>query len=191
MHLISPSLRCLRLLVAGNLPAAELELGLVFRCATWPDDAEMREGLAVHLAACEQHPRDLLWRVFLIASEHNAVVGHAGFKGESGHSGEVEIYWCVEPPWRGRGIAKAAAVSLCAHAFAGGAVKAITATISRQNVASQNVAVALGMHPVGRETKYGLPLWRLTRDEWRATTALAANSIPVIPVITVPRRAAG
>lgn len=180
MHLISPSLACLKLLVAGDLPAAEQELGLAFLCATWPDDAEMREGLAVHLAACEQHPRDLLWRVFMIADEHNAVVGHAGFKGGPRRSGEVEIYWCVEPRWRGQGIAKAVAASLCAYAFANDAVTVVTATIARQNTPSQHVAAALGMHPVARELQHGLPLWRLTRDEWRPLASSLTNTMPVI-----------
>ena len=180
VHLISPSLPCLKLLVAGDLPAAEQELGLEFLCAPWPDDAEMREGLAVHLAACEQHPRDLLWRVFMIADEHNAVAGHAGFKGGPTRSGEVEIYWCVEPRWRGRGIAKAVAASLCAYAFANDAVTVITATISPQNIPSQCVATALGMQPVGRELKHGLPLWRLTRDEWRPLASSLRHTMPVI-----------
>ncbi len=180
MYLIAPSLSCLKLLVAGDLPAAARELGLTFQPAIWPDDAEMREGLAVHLLACEQHPRDLQWRVFVIADAHREIVGHAGFKGGPGRSGEVEIYWCVEPPWRGRGIAKAAAAGLCAYAFASGAVGAIAATISRQNVASQNVAVALGMHPVSRETKHGLPLWRVTREEWRPPASQPAETMPVI-----------
>ena len=144
MHLISPSLHCLEHMVAGNLPAAERELGLRFLSAIWPDDAEMREGLAVHLAACAQHPRDLQWRVFVIADKQHTVVGHAGFKGGPGRGGEVEIYWCVEPPWRGQGIAKATAASLCAYAFASGAVTTITATISAQNIPSQCVATALG-----------------------------------------------
>jgi RimJ/RimL family protein N-acetyltransferase len=180
VRLISPSLSCLKLLVAGDLPAAEQELGLAFLCANWPDDAEMREGLAVHLAACEQHRRDLQWRVFMIADEHNAVVGHAGFKGGPARGGEVEIYWCVEPRWRGKGIAKAAAASLGAYAFASDAVTAITATIARQNIPSQHVAAALGMQPVGRELKHGLPLWRLTRDEWRPLASPLADSMPVI-----------
>ena len=166
MRLIAPSLDCLRLLVAGKLAAAGRGLGVTFQNAIWPDDAEMREGLAVHLGACEQNPRDLLWRVYVIADEFDAIVGHAGFKGGPGRTGELEIYWCVEPRWRGRGIAKASAASLCAHAFANGAVTAVTATIAPQNVPSQHVATALGMQPVGHELKHGLPLWRLKRDTW-------------------------
>jgi RimJ/RimL family protein N-acetyltransferase len=180
VHLISPSLACLTWLVAGDLSSVEREFGVTFLGAAWPDDAEMREGLAVHLAACEQHPRDLLWRVFMITDQHNAAMGHAGFKGAPGRSGEVEIYWCVEPPWRGKGIAKAAAASLCNYAFANSAITAITATIARQNVASQHVAAALGMHPVVRQTKYGLPLWRLPRDEWLLLASPLADAMPVI-----------
>ena len=183
MRLISPSLPCLERLVAGDLLAAELELGLAFRCATWPDDAEMREGLAVHLAACRQHSRDLLWRVFMIAGERNDVVGHAGFKGGPARGGEVEIYWCVEPRWRGQGIARAAAASLCAYAFANDAVTVITATIARQNIASQHVAAALGMRPAARELKHGLPLWRLARDEWLPLAAPLSDAMPVVAAV--------
>jgi RimJ/RimL family protein N-acetyltransferase len=181
VHLISPSLPCLELLVAGNLPAAERELGLAFQCASWPDDAEMREGLAVHLAVCEQNPRELLWRVYMIADDRDTVVGHAGFKGGPGRGGEVEIYWCVEPRWRGRGIAKAAAASLCAYAFADDAVTTITATIAEQNIASQHVAAALGMQRVARQLKHGLPLWRLARDAWSPRASPPAGSVRVVP----------
>jgi RimJ/RimL family protein N-acetyltransferase len=180
VRLISPSLPCLKLLVAGDLVAAGLEIGLAFRGLSWPDDAEMREGLAVHLAACKQNPRDLRWRVFVIADEHDVAVGHAGFKGGPGRSGEVEIYWCVEPRWRGKGVAKATAASLCAYAFANDAVTAITATIDRENVPSQHVAAALGMHPARREIRHGLPLWHLTRDEWRLLARPPSASLPVI-----------
>lgn len=179
MRLISPSLCCLKLLVASDLPAAGLELGLAFMCRTWPDDAEMREGLAVHLAVCDLNPGDLLWRVFLIADECNIAVGHAGFKGGPERGGEVEIYWCVEPRWRGRRIAQNAAASLCAHAFLNTEIMAITATIARQNIASQRVAAALGMRHVERELRHGLPLWRVARDDWLARALPHAGAMPV------------
>src|SRR5881394_1289813 len=115
VHLIPSSLACLRLLVAGSLSAAEQESGLVFNARIWPDDAEMREGLSVHLAACERDPDDLLWRVYLIAGGGDHAVGHAGFKGGPTRTGEVEIYWCVEPRWRQQGIATASAASLCRY----------------------------------------------------------------------------
>ena len=176
MHLITPSLPCLRQLVAGDLDAASHESGLSFE-RPWPDDPEMREGLAVHLSGCEQNPRDLLWRVYMIADDA-LVVGHAGFKGGPGRSGEVEMYWCVEPRWRGRGIAQAAATSLSHYAFSQRAVAAITATIARHNIPSQRVAMALGMHPVRAELKHGLPLWRMARDGWRVPIALLPVKTP-------------
>ena len=166
MHLITPSLPCLRQLVSGNLPAAARESGLEFDGRPWPDDVEMREGLAVHLSSCEHNPRDLLWRVYMIAGDDAIVVGHAGFKGGPSRSGEVEMYWCVEPRYRGKGIGKAAAASLSHYAFEQRAVAAITATIARHNVPSQRVAAALGMREVTHEMKHGLPLWRLSRDAW-------------------------
>ena len=179
MYLIPPSLACLKLLVAGDLPAVELEMGVAFESAIWPDDAEMREGLSVHLAACEHHHRDLLWRVFMITDERNTVVGHAGFKGGPGRDGELEIYWCVEPRWRRHGIARSAAASLCNYAFGSAAVTAVTATISRQNIASQHVAAALGLRPVAGELKHGLPLWRLTRADWRPLPTPLTDAIPI------------
>ncbi len=180
VQLIPPSLVCLRLLVAGDLAEASLETGLLFTGSPWPDDVEMREGLAVHLAVCEQSPRDLPWRVYLIADDSRAVAGHAGFKGGPGRSGELEIYWCVEPRWRQRGIAKAAAGALCSHAFENTAVSAVTATIAWHNVASQHVAGALGMHPVASELKHGLPLWRVDRDGWQWVAATVRAAAPVM-----------
>ncbi len=152
---------------------------MVFDARIWPDDAEMREGLAVHLAACEREPDDLHWRVFIIADTGDAAVGHAGFKGGPTRGGELEIYWCVETRWRGHGIAKAAAASLCRHAFGHSGVITVTATIARHNVASQHVASALGMTNAG-EIKHGLPLWRITRDEWRPLAHVNGHPLPLI-----------
>src|SRR6478672_9813567 len=118
LRLVASTLPLLRGLATGDLGAAERASGLAFTARTWPDDGEMREGLSVHLAACERDPDDLLWRVYLIAAERDQAVGHAGFKGGPLKAGELEIYWCVEPRWRGRGIATAAAAGLCHFAFA-------------------------------------------------------------------------
>jgi RimJ/RimL family protein N-acetyltransferase len=181
VHLVPTSLSCLRELVAGNLGGAEQESGLVFDTRMWPDDSEMREGLAVHLAACERDPDDLAWRVFLIAGGGDAAVGHAGFKGGPTRAGEVEIYWCVEPRWRGQGIATASAASLCRYAFTNDTVKTVTATIARTNIASQHVATALGMFNAG-EVRHGMPLWRLAREDWRPMRVLNGHPMPQILV---------
>ena len=166
MHLVPPSLPCLRQLVAGDLAAASRESGLSFAGRPWPDDLEMREGLAVHLSGCEQNLRDRLWRVYMIATDDDVAVGHAGFKGAPSRQGELEVYWCVEPRFRGQGIATAAALSLMNHAFDQAAVRVIIATIAWHNIASQRVATAVGMDPVADELKHGLPLWRVARDGW-------------------------
>ena len=182
VRLIPCTLPCLRLLVAGDLAGAEQETGLAFDARTWPDDSDMREGLSVHLAACERDVQDLLWRVYLIAggrSDNSAAVGHAGFKGGPARGGELEIYWCVEPRWRGQGIAKAAAASLCRFAFDYAPVTTVTATIARTNVASQHVAAALGMFNAG-EIKHGMPLWRLPRGEWRTPAQPGGHPLPRI-----------
>ena len=179
VHLVAASLACLRQLVIGNLEAAGQESGLVFDARMWPDDSEMREGLSVHLAACERDPGDLAWRVYLIAGAGDAAVGHAGFKGGPTRSGELEIYWCVEPRWRGQGIATAAAASLCRYAFDNPVVKSVTATIARGNFASQHVASALGMFNAG-EVRHGMPLWRLAREEWLPHRVLNGHPMPRI-----------
>ncbi len=179
MHLIPASLPSLRLLVAGDLAGAEQETGLVFNARIWPDDSEMREGLSVHLAACERDVQDLRWRVYLIAGERNAAVGHAGFKGGPTRAGELEIYWCVEPRWRGQGVAKKAAASLCESAFEDPAVTTITATIARSNIASQHVAAALGLYNAGG-IKHGMPLWRVDRGQWRPPALRDGEQLPRI-----------
>ena len=183
MYLVTPSLPCLRQLVAGNLSAATRESGLSFVGHSWPDDVEMREGLAVHLSGCEQNPSDAMWRVYVIAGDDATAIGHAGFKGGPSRNGELEMYWCVEPSWRRRGIARAAATSLGHYAFAEETVAAITATIARNNIASQCVAAALGMQPVVRELKYGLPLWRLPRDAWQSGVAPMLVRAPSIDIV--------
>ena len=184
MRLIAPPLSVLRRLVDGDPATAGDILGLQIQSSVWPDDAEMRDGLAVHLAACQINPADLQWRVFLIADETGKVMGHTGFKGGPGRSREVEIYWCVEPPWRGRGIAGQAAASLCRYAFEQDNVIDIVATIAASNVASRHVAEKLGMRAVRGETKFGLPLWRLIRGEQQAAAVLRA---PPAPVVQAPR----
>ena len=179
LRLVASTLALLRGLVSGDLTAAERASGLGFGARTWPDDSEMREGLSVHLAACERDADDLSWRVYLIADERDQAVGHAGFKGGPPKSGELEIYWCVEPRWRGRGIATAAAAGLCQFAFADPRVAAITATIARHNVPSQHVAAALGMVNAG-EVRHGMPLWRVRRSEWRVDDVLDDAQLPAI-----------
>ena len=180
MNLVPPSLPCLRQLVAGDLAAAARESGLSFEGRPWPDDLEMREGLAVHLSGCEHNPRDRLWRVYVIATDDDTAIGHAGFKGGPSRQGEVEMYWCVEPPFRRQGIATAAALSLMNHAFDQAAVRAIIATIARHNVASQRVAAAVGMGLVADGVKHGLPLWRLARESWQPGSAPMALQVPVV-----------
>jgi RimJ/RimL family protein N-acetyltransferase len=85
----------------------------------------------------------------------------------------------VEPRWRGRGIATAAAASLCRYAFDHDNVAGIVATIAPTNIVSQHVAVRLGMHPVAGEMKFGLPLWRLMRGEWRVAAQQGETPVPV------------
>lgn len=179
VRLVAASVACMRSLVIGDLDAAERESGLVFSARIWPDDADMREGLSVHLAACERNSGDLHWRVYLIAGDGRSAVGHAGFKGGPTRSGELEIYWCVEPRWRGRGIATAAAASLCQFAFGQPRVATVSATIARLNVASQHVAVALGMANAG-EVRYGMPLWRVAKADWHPAAVLARGALPEI-----------
>ncbi|MEP6701758.1 MAG: GNAT family N-acetyltransferase [Betaproteobacteria bacterium] len=183
MHLIPTSLSTLRLLVAGDLAGTERDSGLIFDARVWPDDAEMREGLSVHLSACERSEADALWRVYLIADDNDAALGHAGFKGGPTRGGELEIYWCVEPRWRRCGIATKAAASLCRFAFENPAVMSITATIARHNIASQHVAVALGMFNAG-EMKHGMPLWRVAREAWHPATVLNGDPPPEIVLRT-------
>jgi RimJ/RimL family protein N-acetyltransferase len=177
LRLVASTLPLLRGLATGDLAAAERASGLAFTARTWPDDSEMREGLSVHLAACERDPDDLRWRVYLIAGDRDQAVGHAGFKGGPLKGGEVEMYWCVEPRWRGRGIATAAAAGLCQFAFADPRVSAVTATIARHNIPSQHVAAALGMVNAG-EVRHGMPLWRVRRSEWRPGDVLDDRSPP-------------
>ena len=187
MYLVPPSMQCLRHLVAGNLAAATHASGLSFDRRPWPDDVEMREGLSVHLSGCELNPRDRLWRVYVIAADDETAIGHVGFKGGPSRQGELEMYWCIEPPFRQRGIAKAAAVSLADYAFKQPPVHAIIATIARHNVPSQRVASTVGMQNVGNEIRHGLPLWRLTRDMWRPVASTMTVAMPEFEDIR-PRR---
>lgn len=183
MYLVPPSMQCLRFLVAGNLAAATRTSGLSFDSRRWPDDVEMREGLSVHLYGCEQNPRDRLWRVYVIAADDETAIGHVGFKGGPSREGELEMYWCVEPRFRQRGIAKAAAVSLAEHAFRQPPVHAIIATIAPHNVPSQRVATAVGMKHADNEVRHGLPLWRLTRDMWRPVASTMTVATPVFDAV--------
>lgn len=68
-------------------------------------------------------------------------------------SGETEIGWHLHPVAWGHGYAAEAAARVLAHAFAQG-LSRVLAVIQPANVASQKVAMRIGMRHVGRTDRY-------------------------------------
>jgi RimJ/RimL family protein N-acetyltransferase len=67
--------------------------------------------------------------------------------------GEVEVGWHLHPDAWGRGLATEAARGAIAHGFKGG-LEQIYAVVRPDNAASLAVCRRLGMHPLGRTSRW-------------------------------------
>jgi RimJ/RimL family protein N-acetyltransferase len=147
-------------LVAGNHDRVGRTLGIVFPPA-WPQDREASEGLAWHLRHLRTHSAHIPWRIPVIVERASmSVVGSINLKGPPGANGDVEIGWGLVESQRRRGYALEAAAAVISWVAAQPAVKSVSATVPKDNLASQRLAARLGM-VLTENVRHDLPLWQL------------------------------
>ena len=83
--------------------------------------------------------------------ERGLAVGRAGFHGPPDADGMVEVGYSIDPRFRRQGYARAALRVLLARAAAEPDVRTFRATISPDNVASRDLALAHGLVEVGEQ----------------------------------------
>ena len=128
--------------------------------AAWPDDPDAREGLPWHLKHLEADERQHAWRVRIVVERAtNLVVGSVNLKGPPDASGDVEIGWGITETRRRRGYAFEAASRVIDWVFTQPGTVSLSATIPGDNLASQHLAVKLGLART-TEVRRNLPLWR-------------------------------
>ena len=95
------------------------------------------------------------WLNWVVRDDAGHVVGHlqATVTGR-----RAELAWVIGSAWQGRGLATAAARSAAALLQADG-VETLCARIHPEHLASQRVAVAVGMHDTGEVDADGEHLW--------------------------------
>jgi GNAT superfamily N-acetyltransferase len=112
----------------------------------------------------ELHPWYTYWLLVVDArprTEEPFGAGQAGFKGEPGPDGEVEIGYGIDPAYRRQGYTTETVRALVAWAFAAPACRAVIAPVRKDNPASSRVLAKAGFL-VSRETA-GTLHWRIER----------------------------
>lgn len=150
-------------LIGGDTARASQLTGATFP-AGWPEAIDVREGLPWHMMHLMADPAQQAWRVRVIVErDTNLVVGGISLKGPPDTLGDVEIGWGVNADRRRRGYAFEAAVAVMRWAAGQPGVRQFSATIPKDNVASQALARKLGMRS-GGEFRGNLQLWVLQLD---------------------------
>jgi RimJ/RimL family protein N-acetyltransferase len=96
-----------------------------------------------------------MWAI--VFKENGAVIGHCGLQPLE-DSGEIEVFYLLDKPYWGRGIAVEAAVASIGFGFEHAGLKRIVAVAMKENAASQRVMQKAGMRFAGPARQYGLDL---------------------------------
>lgn len=125
----------------------------------WPP-VDLAEVLPGYVDALTIDPSLLGWGVWLILDRAGEVlVGDVGFKGPPDDEGRVEVGYGILEPFRGRGFATEAVLSLIEWAADRQEVREVTASTLVENRASARVLVKAGFSRLGVEE--GIVSWRL------------------------------
>jgi ribosomal-protein-alanine N-acetyltransferase len=149
----------LRAVLAGDRARASAEVS--FRVPEgWPEEADFRAGLPLHLAALEAHPSESPWRVWLVALRAGGeLIGNVSFKRPPDSTGSVELGWGIALAHRRQGLATEAVTCLLRWACQQPGVRRTLATIPEGHLASEGVARKAGMVRRRGERRWGLPVW--------------------------------
>jgi [ribosomal protein S5]-alanine N-acetyltransferase len=151
---------------AGQLAALSFPSG-------WPEIPGNREGLPWHLKQLEAYESHRAWRVRVVVERaRQLVIGSITLKGPPDRDGDVEIGWGIDEAFRLEGYASEAAAAVARWASAHPELKSLSATIPDDNVASQRVALRLGMVRTAERRRED-PLWR--RSHWRCFRCVIAT----------------
>jgi RimJ/RimL family protein N-acetyltransferase len=150
-ELVSMSMPFMEALAAGDLAAAEAEIG-----ATVPSDMpnDMADFLGFRIPALRADPTIQPWigRVIVLEDETGRhVIGSIGFHAPPDHDGRVEIGYRVEPAHRRQGIATEVATALIDWAQREYCVTRFRASTAPDNVGSQAIISRLGFVQTGTQ----------------------------------------
>lgn len=114
---------------------------------------------------CEA-PEEAPWWIWSIAArDAECALGAAGFSGPPDEHGLVWVGYALYAAERGRGVASEAVAALLAYAFSDSRVRAVMATIARDNRPSRRLAERVGMRYHGRYRQSCI--YRVTRGQWQ------------------------
>ncbi len=153
----------LRALIVEDAARATELTGVSFP-AGWFADPSRREGLPWHLRHLEAHDTHCAWRVRVVVERAaQLAIGAITLKGPPNADGDVEIGWGIDLGFRLQGYAVEAANAVALWASTHPEFRSLSATIADDNVASQRVAMRLGMVKTS-ERRREEPLWLLRHD---------------------------
>lgn len=115
-------------------------------------------------------------------AEDATVIGDCGLIRTTCDGDEVnDIGYIIHHPWQGRGYATEASRAVLRHAFETLGLDAVHANMAHDNDRSRHVAVKLGMRHLRRfhnerNRMILTDLFAITRSEWEAAAAAAAES---------------
>jgi RimJ/RimL family protein N-acetyltransferase len=148
----------IRSLIARDTERASQQAGVTFPPG-WPEEHEAREGLPWHLRHFEANERHRAWRIRVVAERATGtVIGSVNLKGPPDLAGDVEIGWGITEAHRRRGYAFEAARGVIEWVARQPGARSLSATIADDNVASQQLAVKLGLVRTS-EVRRQKPLW--------------------------------
>jgi len=170
-ELVSMSLPFMQTLLAGDIPAAEAEIG-----ATIPPDLadQLDHFLQFRIADLTVDPSAQPWLGRAVVRTEpdgsRRVIGTCGFHSPPDDSGRVEIGYRVEEPERRQGVATEVVRTLFDWAAIEHGVTRFRASIAPDNTASLAIAAKFGFRRVGvRMDDFDGEELVLELDDWAAT----------------------
>ncbi|MBA2474656.1 MAG: GNAT family N-acetyltransferase [Actinobacteria bacterium] len=157
LELVSLSPAILGALLGGRRDEASALLGAALPDG-WPDEHDAGF-LRRRLEQMQRDPEVEQWAVrglVLTGGSPRPLIGHAGFHGPPGVNGPgaaeaVEVGYTVFPPWRGRGLATEAVVSLLDWVRSERGIRHVVASVAPGNEPSLALVRRLGFVQTGEQ----------------------------------------
>ena len=151
VDLVSMSMPFMRALAAGDVAAAEAEMG-----ATIPPDmpTDLADFLGFRIPDLAADPTIQAWlgrSIVLDTPDGRRVIGSIGFHAPPDADGRVEIGYRIEPEHRRQGLATEVVGALLDWARREHGIRRFRASTAPDNVASQAILARLGFKQVGTQ----------------------------------------